>query len=115
MDNGCAHPLSTGVSREAPVDNGCAHPLSTPIVHKCFARSTCGQWVCTPIVQTHCPQVFRAKHLWTMGLHTHCLHPLSTVASREAPVDNGRAHPLPTPIVHRCFARSTCGQWVCTP
>ena len=39
----------------------------------------------------------------------------STGASREAPVDNGRAHPLSTPIVHRCFARSTCEQWVCRP
>ena len=108
VDNGCANPLSTGASREAPVDNGFAHPLSTPIVHRCFARSTCGQWVCTPIVHTHCPRVLRVKHLWTMGVHTHSLHLLSTVDSREAPVDNGCArfgtenqfsepHPTPPP------------------
>ena len=92
-----AHPLSTGASREAPVDNRCAHPLSTPIFHRSFARSTCEQWVCTPIVDTHCPHVLRAKHLWTIDVHTHCPHPLST------------------PIVRTCFARSTCGQWMCTP
>ena len=100
------------------------------------SEDTHGQWVCTPIVHTHCPQVLRAKHLWTMSLtsththcpqvlrakhlwtidvHTHCPHPFSTGPSREAPVNNGCAHPLSEPIVHRCFARSTCGQWMCTP
>ena len=46
---------------------------------------------------THCPQVLRAKHLWTMSVFHVVAHlprlawtpPLSsTGASREAPVDN---------------------------
>ena len=50
------HSLSTGASREAPVDKR-AHRLNNAV--QCEAKQSKAKQ------NTHCPQVLRAKHLWT--------------------------------------------------
>ena len=51
--------LSTGASREAPVDNECFALLCSALLRIALHYSGDGR---------ACPQVLRAKHLWTMSL-----------------------------------------------
>ena len=51
--------LSTGASREAPVDNECFALLCSALLRIALHYSGDGR---------ACPQVLRAKHLWTMSV-----------------------------------------------